>query len=170
MSRIHHHALRLWSTPLSWSLGKGVEHYSAPYASFAPAVAARIDRLSPQCFAARRCRIVMCCNGKRNRNQAEDHRRVRVSSRIEAHGSSLRRPRNLQGSRGKCNFRHTPGRTCQARSTIAHSNGNARSPGEIEEVRAEAARDFDVQATSDSAGRSGDGRRFARVLQSARRN
>jgi len=47
MSRIHHHALRLWSTPLSWSLGKGVEHYSAPYASFAPAVAARIDRLSP---------------------------------------------------------------------------------------------------------------------------
>src|SRR6266566_613814 len=82
--------------------------------------------------------------GKRNGNQTENQRRARVSSRVEAHGSASRLPGHFQGSRGKCNFRYAPGRTCQARPTATHSDGNTRSPGESNEGGAEAARDPDL--------------------------
>src|SRR2546429_462909 len=107
---------------------------------------------------------------KETQKRPEDPGRPPFPAVMEPGGIPPRQSGHFQGSRGKCNFRHATGRSRQARSTIAYSNGNTRSPGEIEEVRAETARDFDLQATHDAASGRRDREPIGWTLQSSRRN
>src|SRR5690349_726123 len=98
------------------------------------------------------------CRGARNGNQTEDRRHESVSGPSEEARRAARWQWLRPSARAKRHLRHTARRPRKARTTPPNSHRDARRPGKIEEVQAEApASRSDFQAARCAAGGIGLG-------------